>query len=114
MALRAAETLPVLAATIAPVLAATIAPVLAATIPVVVPADCGDVSCVMGFRFGDVSWENTVGSYVVYLLVHKLQDGSVDATRAFVANANLLGGYLLTNSGLPFYQRWQRLLICRI
>ena len=53
----------------------------------------GQCICVMGFNSDDISWENTVGPVVIYLVVHKLQDGSVDATRAYVANVDLAASH---------------------
>ena len=53
----------------------------------------GQCICVMGFRSEEVSWANTVGPVVIYLVVHKLQDGSVDATRAYVESAALAASH---------------------
>ena len=53
----------------------------------------GQCICVMGFHSEEVSWANTVGPVVIYLVVHKLQDGSVDATRAYVENAALAASH---------------------
>ena len=49
----------------------------------------GQSICVMGFNSDVISWESMMGPVVIYLVVHKLLDGSVDAVRAFVATADL-------------------------
>ena len=53
----------------------------------------GQSICVMGFNSDVISWESMMGPVVIYLVVHKLQDGSVDAVRAFVATADLAAAH---------------------
>ena len=58
---------------------------------------------VMGFNSDDISWANTVGPVVIFLVIHKLQGGLVDATRAYVANADLSAvDYLFTRGGRSY------------
>ena len=53
----------------------------------------GQSICVMGFNSDVISWESMMGPVVIYLVVHKLLDGSVDAVRAFVATADLAASH---------------------
>jgi hypothetical protein len=47
----------------------------------------------MGFNSDVISWESMMGPVVIYLVVHKLLDGSIDAVRAFVATADLAASH---------------------
>ena len=61
----------------------------------------GQSICVLGFHSDAISWETTVGPVVIYLVVHKLPDGSVDATRAYTANADLAASHPAWITFLP-------------
>ena len=63
----------------------------------------GQSICVLGFNSDDVSWATTVGPLLViyYLVVHKLLDGSIDATRAYTANEDLAASHPAWITFLP-------------
>jgi hypothetical protein len=61
----------------------------------------GQCICILGFHSDAISWETTVGPVVIYLVVHRLPDGSVDAARAYTANDDLSASHPLWITFLP-------------